>query len=73
MKKNMGFADRAIRIVVAIVLTILFFTNVITGIWAILLLAVAIVMAITSFISFCPLYLPFGLNTLRKKVTSRKS
>lgn len=74
MKKNMGFADRAIRLVVVIVLAALFFTKVLTGVWAIVALAVAIVMLITSLVGFCPLYLPFGLNTLRKKViTGHKS
>lgn len=68
----MGFADRVIRVSVAIVVATLFFTNVITGIWGSILLALAVIMVITSMVSFCPLYLPFGLNTLRRKVVSGK-
>lgn len=68
----MGFADRAIRVVIALVIATLFFTNVITGIWGIVLLALAAIMLVTSLVSFCPVYLPFGLNTLRKKAVSGK-
>jgi len=67
MKKNMGIIDKAIRILVAIVLAILFFTNVITGILGIILLILAGVFVLTSLISFCPLYWPFGINTGSKK------
>ncbi|MBS1490233.1 MAG: DUF2892 domain-containing protein [Bacteroidetes bacterium] len=69
MKKNMGSADRAIRILAAVVIVMLYFANVISGTVAIILLALATVFVLTSFISFCPLYLPFGLNTSKKKNT----
>lgn len=68
----MGFADRAIRVIIAFGIAILFLTNVITGIWGIVLVALAAIMLLTSLVSFCPLYLPFGLNTLRKKIVSGK-
>lgn len=67
MKKNMGTNDKAIRILVAVVLAVLFFTKVITGTLGIVLLAVAIIFVLTSLISFCPLYLPLGINTKSKK------
>lgn len=63
MKKNMGTIDKVIRILVAVVIAILFFTNVVTGTLGIVLLVFALVFVITSFISFCPLYFPFGINT----------
>lgn len=63
MTKNMGTIDKVIRILVAVVIAILFFTNVITGTLGIVLLVLALVFVITSFISFCPLYLLFGINT----------
>lgn len=66
MKKNMGTADRVIRIAVAAVIAVLYFTNVITGLTAIILGVAAIIFALTSFMGFCPLYLPFGINTRRK-------
>lgn len=67
MKKNMGTVDRVIRILLAIVIAILYFTHAISGTLAIVLLIVAGIFIVTSFISFCPLYLPFGINTGKKK------
>jgi len=63
----MGAADRLIRLVVAAVIVILYFTQVITGTLAVILLIFAGIFVITSLVSFCPLYLPFGLNTGKKK------
>lgn len=67
MKKNMGNADRIIRVLAAIIIAALYFTHVITGTAAIILGVLAIVFIATSFISFCPLYLPLGINTCEKK------
>ncbi len=67
MKKNMGTADRVIRILIAVVVISLYFANVINGTIAIVLLAISGIFILTSFISFCPLYLPFGISTKGKK------
>lgn len=67
MKKNMGTTDRAIRVLVAIIIAVLYFTNVISGTLAIVLGIIAAVFLLTSFIGFCPLYLPLGINTCKKK------
>jgi len=67
MKANMGSADKVIRILLAVVAGILYFTNIISGTVAIILLALAAVFIITSFMSFCPLYLPFGISTKPKQ------
>lgn len=67
MKPNMGTADKVLRILAAIVIAILYFTNVISGTLAIVLLALAGIFILTSFISFCPLYLPFGFSTRKKE------
>jgi hypothetical protein len=67
MKKNMGTADKVIRIIIALVIAALFYFKVITGTLGIVLLILAGVFVLTSFISFCPLYLPFGLSTCKKK------
>lgn len=67
MKKNMGTTDKAIRILIAIVIGVLYFTNTISGTLAIVLGILAVVFLLTSFINFCPLYLPFGINTSKKK------
>lgn len=63
----MGTADKTIRILVAAIIAILFFTNVISGILGIILLVLAGVFVLTSFISFCPLYTIFGLSTCPTK------
>lgn len=67
MKKNMGTTDKAIRIPIAVVIGVLYFTNTISGTLAIVLGILAVVFLLTSFINFCPLYLPFGINTSKKK------
>ena len=67
MKKNMGSADKIIRIVVAIVVATLYFMGIITGTLGIVLLVAAAVFVLTSFISFCPIYILFGLNTGSKE------
>lgn len=67
MKKNMGNTDRIIRIVIAIVIAALYFTNVITGTLGIVLLAFAGIFVLTSLVSFCPLYTLFGMNTCQAK------
>ncbi|CAH0994332.1 hypothetical protein EMA8858_00441 [Emticicia aquatica] len=67
MKANMGTVDKIIRILVAIVITGLYFTNQITGTAAIVLLIIAGAFILTSFMSFCPLYLPFGISTRKKE------
>jgi hypothetical protein len=66
MKKNMGKADSAIRLIVAAIIAVLYFMNIITGTLGIILLIVAVVFAATSFINFCPLYTIFGMNTCKK-------
>jgi len=63
MKKNMGTIDRIVRIVIAALIAFLFFTNQITGTLGVVLIIFAAIMLLTSFVSFCPLYLPIGLRT----------
>lgn len=65
MKKNMGTIDRVIRVLIAILIAYLFFTKQITGTVGILLIIFAVVFVLTSLISFCPLYFPFGLKTTK--------
>jgi hypothetical protein len=67
MKKNMGLTDKVIRILVAVVVIALYFANVISGIPGIVLLVLAGIFILTSLLGFCPLYLPFGLNTGKKE------
>lgn len=69
MKKNMGTMDKAVRILAAVLIIALYFTNVISGTLAIVLLVVAGAFIATSLISSCPLYLPFGISTRPKSQT----
>lgn len=66
MKKNMGPTDKMIRSVIGIIIAILYYSGIITGMLAIVLLAFAILFLLTSFISFCPLYAILGINTNKK-------
>jgi hypothetical protein len=66
-KQNMGTVDKAVRLGVALLVVILIATGVISGALAWILGIFAVVFVVTSFIGFCPLYLPFGLSTLGKK------
>ena len=63
----MGQADRIVRVMLAAIVAVLYITNVISGSIAIVLLALSTVFILTSLIGSCPVYLPFGLSTLRKK------
>jgi len=63
----MGVLDKVIRILIALIVVILYFSNIISGTIAIVLLALSVIFIATSLISFCPLYLPFGINTDKKK------
>lgn len=67
MKKNMGNTDKLIRVVIALIFSALYFTDVIPGTAGLVLVILGIVFLLTSLVSFCPLYLPFGINTNRKK------
>ncbi len=67
MKTNMGTLDRILRVVVAVVIAVLYFTGTISGTLGYVLLALGGIFLLTSVISFCPLYLPFGISTCPKK------
>lgn len=67
MKTNVGTLDKTIRIIAAILVAILVYTNVLNGAPAIILSVLAIVLVLTSMVSVCPLYLAMGINTKGKK------
>lgn len=66
MTKNMGTIDRGLRIAAAVLIAILYFAHVISGTLAIILLVVAGVFILTSFIGVCPAYIPLKISTLGK-------
>lgn len=63
----MGSTDKIIRVLIAVVVVILYWQGIIPGTLGIVLLALAAIFVLTSLISFCPLYLPLGINTCKKK------
>lgn len=67
MKTNMGSFDRIARILIALVIAALYFTDTVTGSTGIILLVLGAIFVLTSLISFCPLYTIFGINTCSKK------
>jgi hypothetical protein len=67
MKKNMGDSDRAIRIIAAGLILILYLLEVVTGIVGTILLVLAGILLLTSFAGICPLYSLFGINTRKYK------
>lgn len=66
MKANMGSADRILRVIIAAIIAILYFTGTVSGTLGIVLLVLAAVFVLTSLMSFCPLYAPFGFSTCKK-------
>lgn len=67
MKKNVGTIDKAVRILVAAVIVVLYFANIISGTLALVLLALAGIFIITAFLNFCPIWWAFGLSTRKKE------
>lgn len=66
MKKNMGGLDRSLRVIIALIITLLYFNEIISGTLGIVLLVLAMVFVLTSLVSFCPLYVLFKLNTCKR-------
>ena len=67
MKKNMGITDRILRTLLALIVLFLYLTNAISGTVALILGIFAIIFLLTSLVSFCPLYAPFKISTIKKK------
>jgi hypothetical protein len=67
MKKNMGSADKLIRVLIAVAIAVLYYLEIIGGTLALVLLAFALIFLLTSLVSFCPLYTIFGINTCKKE------
>ncbi|MBK9282848.1 MAG: DUF2892 domain-containing protein [Sphingobacteriaceae bacterium] len=72
MKQNMGLVDRVIRIVIALVVAVLYFSGIINGTVAIIALIISGVFILTALVKTCPLYIPFGINTSNNEEDSSK-
>lgn len=67
MKPNIGNTDRIIRAVVGVVFVLLgLLVKFSTAAPSIILLILGIILVVTAAIRFCPLYVPFKFNTLKK-------
>lgn len=66
MKANVGGIDRIIRLLVSAVIVALYFMNVISGTWAIVLLVLAAVFTLTALVGTCPIYMALGMTTNKK-------
>ncbi|MBL7810620.1 MAG: DUF2892 domain-containing protein [Bacteroidetes bacterium] len=67
MKNNVGMADRIIRIIVAILFSVLFFTGTVSGTLGMILLILGGVFFATALVGFCPIYALVGMNTCPPK------
>jgi len=56
----MGPADKIIRFIIAAVIGVLYFMNIVSGTLGIVLLVLAGIFVLTSLVSCCPLYAPFA-------------
>ena len=56
----MGPADKIIRFIIAAVIGVLYFMNIVSGTLGIVLLVLAGIFVLASLVSFCPLYAPFA-------------
>ena len=66
MKRNVGTIDKVIWLIAAAIIVVLYFTHVINGTLGIVLLVIAGVLVLTSFVGLCPLYMVLGINTDKK-------
>lgn len=63
----MGSADSIIRLIIAAIIAILFYSNIISGTLGVVLLVLAGVFVLTAIFKFCPIYTIVGLNTCSKE------
>lgn len=70
MKVNMGIIDRAVRVVIAAVLMGVGL-GVVWGPVGIAIAAVSAIPLLTGLSGFCPLYVPFGIDTRGRSSTER--
>ena len=65
MKRNMSNLDRIIRVIIAALFAYLYFGGIVTGVFGIILLVLAVVFLLTSIVGFCPLYALLKISTLK--------
>ena len=66
MKKNVGSADKILRILLAVLFAVLILTDVVSGWLAIALGILGVVFLITALLNFCPIWFALKINTNKK-------
>ncbi|MFY7829576.1 MAG: YgaP family membrane protein [Flectobacillus sp.] len=66
MRKNMGSTDKLIRVIIAMIVAVLYFTGTLTGTLGNIAMVIAGIFVLTSLLSFCPLYTILGISTCKK-------
>ena len=67
MKTNVGNMDKLLRIALAVVMSVLYFTRTVEGTLGTVMLILGGVFLLTALVGFCPLYAMVGINTCPKK------
>ncbi len=67
MRKNVGTADKVIRIVLGLILLILAFTVSVGQPVKVIFIVIGIIALLTAIAGFCPLYALLGINTCKVK------
>lgn len=66
MKMNMGDTDKTIRLGLAVIIIFLYLTNTVPSVLGLILMAIALIFAVTSLIGFCPLYTLLKVSTCKE-------
>jgi len=61
MKKNMGSIDKNLRLILGLIILLVGYLN--ESWWGL----IGIIPILTSFVSFCPFYVPLKLSTIKKE------
>ncbi|MFY0605846.1 MAG: DUF2892 domain-containing protein [Cyclobacteriaceae bacterium] len=70
MKKNVGTTDKLIRMIVVLTIVVLYYTTALSGLVAIVSLALAGILTLTIYTNYCPLYAIFHLHTNEGNTTA---
>lgn len=67
LKSNIGTADRTFRLILSIILIIFFYTGFLPGLSGVIALIVALLLTVSSLLSYCPIYRLLKLNSIFDK------
>ncbi|MFD2518743.1 YgaP family membrane protein [Salinimicrobium flavum] len=67
MERNLGTTDKAIRILIAVIISLLFISEIAPTTLTVILFVPAGVCFVTGISGFCPLYTAYGIRTCKDK------